>query len=109
MDDIKFSDKELVEITGEKVIGTPSGLDAQCAQAELTRRLMESIKQLERSNNRYSDRMLELTILLFIIGFVQIVISIRTVVSTPIQWVMAVVIFAFFIYWTIRQVRIKNK
>jgi hypothetical protein len=98
------SSKDLVRIAGETVIGTPSGLKAQHAQAELTKRLTDSINRLNSSTTFYSDRMLELTIFLFVLGSIQIVISLRSVVSTTLQWAFGSVLFLFFLYRLVQEI-----
>ncbi len=72
----KLKNEELVKIMGEKVIGTPSGLDAQHAQAELNRRLIDGINNFNKSTTDYSKRMIAVTIILLVVAMVQLVISI---------------------------------
>ena len=45
----KMENEDLVKLAGGTVIGTPSGLKAQHAQAELTKRLLESIGELNKN------------------------------------------------------------
>lgn len=69
---------ELVKQAGETIIGTGSGLKAQHAQAELTRRLIESIDNLNKETSRYSMALINLTIILFVIALIQLMVSIYT-------------------------------
>ena len=66
---------QLVELAGETVIGTPSGLKSQKAQAEINRRLIEALNDSKESTKEYSKRLefltwvlVGLTIILVIIG-----------------------------------------
>ncbi len=75
------SNEELVKTVGAVVIGTPSGLKAQEAQAELNRRLIEKMEALVTSldkNNetteRFNRRTLQLTWAMAVLAVVQIVI-----------------------------------
>ncbi|KKS11270.1 MAG: hypothetical protein UU67_C0078G0004 [Candidatus Daviesbacteria bacterium GW2011_GWB1_41_5] len=70
------TETELVDDAGSRVIGTESGLKAQFAQAELTRRLMESIKNLDNSTARYSQVLVGLTLAILVIGYLQLVWSV---------------------------------
>lgn len=67
------TDEGLVEDAGQTVIGTPSGLKAQHAQAELTRRLINGIKHLDETTARYSKVLIWLTIGLGIFALIQII------------------------------------
>ncbi|MFZ2414449.1 MAG: hypothetical protein WAW33_00350 [Minisyncoccia bacterium] len=82
-----LSNEELVELTGKAVIGTPSGLEVQHAQAELTKRLMMSINNLNSSSTRYSEKLIDLTIILFVIGLLQLIVSIKTILASWYGWV----------------------
>jgi len=78
MQDLKTRDMtvdQLVELAGETVIGTPSGLKSQKAQAEINRRLIEALNASQGSTKEYSKRLefltwalVGLTIILVIIG-----------------------------------------
>jgi len=78
MQDLKTRDMtvdQLVELAGETVIGTPSGLKSQKAQAEINRRLIEALNDSKESTKEYSKRLefltwvlVGLTIILVIIG-----------------------------------------
>lgn len=69
--------EELVKQAGETVVGTPSGLKAQYAQAELTRRLMNSINNLNKISSKYSQRLIWLTIVLGILAAIQIYLLVK--------------------------------
>lgn len=71
-----------MQIAGAAVIGTPSGLHAQRAQAELNKRLIESTDSLKQSldkNNevtgRYNEIILNLTIAMALLSVFQIFMS----------------------------------
>ena len=78
MQDLKTRDMtvdQLVELAGETVIGTPSGLKSQKAQAEINRRLIEALNASQGSTKEHSKRLefltwalVGLTIILVIIG-----------------------------------------
>lgn len=76
---VSTSDNTLVEIAGGTVLGTPSGLKAQHAQAELTRRLMVSIKNLDVTTSRYSKVLVALTIALTFLGVLQIILTLFSI------------------------------
>ncbi len=71
----EMTDIELVERVGSVAIGTPSGMKAQEAQAELTRRLMVSIQSMDKTTEHYSFRLLGLTYLLFMATVLLIVLT----------------------------------
>ncbi|MDD3101737.1 MAG: hypothetical protein PHE59_01150 [Patescibacteria group bacterium] len=73
----KLTESQLVEYTGEKakLSGMSSGLDAQQAQAELTKRLIDSIRNFDDASSRYSKILLILTMILMEIGISQILIT----------------------------------
>ena len=71
------TEEELVDDIGGTVIGTPSGLKAQFAQAELTRRLILSIRDLNRTTSRYSVTLIALSIVLGLIAITQIIVTIN--------------------------------
>lgn len=52
---------QLVELAGGTVIGTPSGLGAQKAQAEIDRRLIEALNAYKESTETYSKWIIGLT------------------------------------------------
>ncbi|MFA6146346.1 MAG: hypothetical protein WC697_03410 [Patescibacteria group bacterium] len=73
----KLTESELVEYTGEKakLSGMSSGLDAQQAQTELTKRLIDSIRNFDDASSRYSKILLILTIILTGVGISQMIIT----------------------------------
>lgn len=72
-DTTQVKDIELVRRTSETVIGTPSGLKAQHAQAELMRRLIVSVDRLNASTSYYSKVLIWLTLILGILAVIQII------------------------------------
>lgn len=79
------TEKELVGDVGTAVIGTPSGLKSQVAQAELTRRLIISIKSLDETTSFYSTIIVILTMVLGILAVFQIWLALKQMEYTEIQ------------------------
>jgi len=71
------TNEELVRDAGETVIGTPSGLKAQHAQAELTKRLIISIDNLNKTTSCYSKVLIWLTVALGILAVIQIILFLK--------------------------------
>src|SRR5262245_58880852 len=78
-----LTEKNLVETIGSNVIGTPSGLKAQQAQAELNRRLIVSLRDLKVStdkNNQKTDKfnklMVNFNIALLLVAVIQVITSV---------------------------------
>jgi len=61
---------QLVELAGSTVIGTPSGLNAQKAQAEINRRLIEALNASKDSTDNYSKKLIWLTWALVILTII---------------------------------------
>ncbi len=73
---------QLVELAGETVIGTPSGLRSQKAQAEINRQLIEALNASKDSTERYSKKLecltwvlVGLTVILIVIGVLPFIIK----------------------------------
>lgn len=97
--DIKsVTDDELVQMSGSTTIGTGAGQKAQHAQAELMRRLMESITNLNKETSRYSQSIVDLTILLFAISFLQLLVSLKAISMSMTQWIILAAFVMYFIY-----------
>lgn len=69
---------QLVELAGDTVIGTPSGLKSQKAQAEINRRLIEALNASQESTKQYSKRLECLTWVLVILTVVLVIIGVWT-------------------------------
>lgn len=67
---------QLVELTGEIVIGTSSGLKVQKAQAEINRRLIEALNASKESTEKYSKRIEYLTWALVVLTIILVVIAV---------------------------------
>lgn len=67
---------QLVELAGDTVIGTPSGLGAQRAQAELNRRLIEALNDSKDSTEKYSKKIEYLTWALVILTIILVIIAV---------------------------------
>ena len=66
---------QLVELAGETVVGTSSGLKSQKAQAEINRRLIEALNTSQKSTEKYSKRLEYLTWMLVILTIVLVIIA----------------------------------
>ena len=64
----EFDEDELVSMAGSGMSTKRDG-----AQAELTRRLIQALRESKESADKYSLGLVFLTIMLFIIGFAQLV------------------------------------
>jgi len=71
LDTKEYPDQELVSMHSE-TIGGQQSQNSLWAQAELTRRLIESNRNLSKSNDEYSERLLRLTIILALIAVMQL-------------------------------------
>lgn len=69
---------QLVELTGQTVIGTESGLKSQKAQAEINRRLIEALNGSQESTKQYSTRLESLTWVLVILTMILVIIGVWT-------------------------------
>lgn len=68
--------EQLVELAGEAVIGTPSGLKSQKAQAEINRRLIEALNTSQESTKQYDKRLEYLTWVLVILTVILVLIEV---------------------------------
>lgn len=82
----ELSNKELVHEVGMRTIGTGAGVKSQEAQAELTKRLIDSINNLNKETSHYSQKLMDLTWILFIVGFLQLFITIKSITGTMAEW-----------------------
>src|SRR3989344_7284635 len=73
--DKNFTDEELVKASTETFGSAPSQ-KSLWAQAELMRKLMESIRNFDKSTSRYSTAIIALTFVLFLIGLLQLAVTI---------------------------------
>lgn len=73
---------------------------SQQGQAELTMRLIESIEKLIASNKNYSDRILSLTMLLFILALFQLITAIISIPeSIKSKWLLAIIVIVSIFYF----------
>jgi hypothetical protein len=98
------TNNELVAIIGGTVIGTPSGLNAQQAQAELNKRLINSMDNLNKSTTDYSRRLLDLNVVLFLVAIAQLIVSIKAASKTTSGWVWGTVLALYSIYFIISRI-----
>lgn len=103
-----LTDKEFVELSGSVVAGTQSGLKAQRAQAELTRRLMSSINNLNKETSRYSDKLIDLTVILFVIAFLQLEVSLGTISASWKEWGILIITSCYILYRVIDYLNKRN-
>jgi hypothetical protein len=74
------TEEELVEMAGMDILeGSVSSGIRQKAQAELMRRLMNSIKDLNKTTSKYSKVLIWLTALLLVIAVIQIIIAVTQI------------------------------
>lgn len=71
--------EQLVELAGGTVIGTPSGMSAQQAQAEINRRLIEALNDSKESTGKFSKRLELLTWVLVGLTIILVVIGVLTI------------------------------
>ena len=95
----EVSNEQLVEEAGRAVIGTPSGLVSQRAQAELARRLMESIRDLDTSTGRYSRVIIALTLCLGLLAYLQLMVGIFSLPLPPAVQVAVLLLFVCALAW----------
>lgn len=81
----EMTDAELVSEAGSRVIGTPSGLKSQEAQAEMMRRLIKALADSKESADRYNKVLFFLTVMMFMVAFAQLVLSSVTLTGFP-EW-----------------------
>ena len=100
----KLNDEELVDMAGHTVPGgLPSG-ESTHAQAELSRRLMETIKTLDESTSKYSKAVIALTFVLLVIGIIQVIITVLGSPAELWQRLAVLLVFVVVIAWTFRRV-----
>lgn len=87
----EFNDDELVGASGSTVVGTEAGRKAQHAQAELIRRLMQTIRNADQTTTKYSKVMVAFTFILFVIAMLQLVVAIFSSKFDP--WIQVCVVF----------------
>jgi len=87
------SEDELVLISGEMIGAGPSGRALQ-AQAELTNRLIKTLRSLERTSTRQANYMSSLTYMLFVLAFLQSFFAIWTL---PYSISIRSIVFAAFV------------
>ena len=73
-----LNDKDLVRMIAQSDASVKTGVSVEHGKAELNRRLMESIKNLDKTTTTYSKKIYILTFVLFFLGLGQLVVSIFT-------------------------------
>ena len=104
-----FTDEQLVAATTETVGLNPSQRSLW-AQAELTRRLMESIRGFDKATSRYSKVMLALTVALFVLASMQFVATITPPLKTWWQSLtVLLLVFGAIIYFLKKTIKVIEK
>lgn len=104
----EMTDAELVALAGSTVVGTPSGLKAQHAQAELTRRNTEALIESGKSADHYADKMMGLSLIVGLIALLQLMFEILSSSTTPFQKIiyavgaLALIVFSFRDYFIVK-------
>ncbi len=65
-----------------------------------------------RSTDRWSQKMLDLTILLFFIGFLQLFVSLKSVTNLWVEWLFGMILVTYVIFYVVRLMKnkkLKNK
>ena len=89
----QYSDEQLVTLAAETT-GMHVSSRSLWAQAELTRRLMESIRNFDRSSASYSKRVTSLTFVMFFIAMLQtILVTFELPITEKEKVVMAIFVF----------------
>jgi len=70
------SNQDLVTEAGAGAYGSVSGLRSQKAQAELTKRLIEKMSDLDQSTTKYSLALVRLTIFMAVVAVFQAILTI---------------------------------
>ncbi len=95
------TDEELVEESGRA-----RSIDS--APVEMMRRLKNAIEKLDQNTGRYSRKMVDLTILLFIVTLIQIIISLGVISATYREWIFLSILVLYIIYFVIRRLPTEN-
>lgn len=98
-----FSDEALVLASTETIGGAPSQ-KSLWAQAELTRRLMESIRRLDQTSENYSRKLLLLTIVLSLIALEQLAVTIFPLPNSFWQrcaWGILAIASVIYLFWSL--------
>lgn len=95
-------EKDIREFTDDELYNKINSLDPRYVQLcsdELTR----------RSADRWSQKIVDLTILLFFIGFLQLFISLKSISTSWVQWLFLAILTSFAIFYVIRLVKSRKK
>jgi hypothetical protein len=78
------------------------------ASDELTRRYLKSlqseIKNFNNTSTKYSEKLIDLTLILFVVAFLQLFISVRTISSSWGEWLFLVAIILYAFYLIVRPI-----
>lgn len=74
------------------------------AQAEMMRRLKNTIQDLDKNTVCYSRRLIDLTILLFFVALIQVFISLMAVSATWKEWILLSIIVLYGVYYLTRRI-----
>ena len=95
-----FTDEQLVTASTETMGGHPSQ-KSLWAQSELTRRLMESIKTLDKTTSSYSRRLVVLTGILILAAMFQLVIMAIELPFSETERVLIAALLVFALIWAL--------
>jgi len=79
----KMTVSQLVELAGGTIIGTPSGMKVQKAQAEINRRLIEALNASKEATKKYSRRIEFLTWVLVVLTIILVITALVPFFATP--------------------------
>jgi len=96
----EYTDDELVAMMPLRV---PTKRD--WAQAELTRRLMETIQKADESTQKYSKAIFFFTIGLFLVGMLQLAASVIKAPDSPWAGLTILILFCVFLYFWMRKAK----
>ena len=100
----KATDQELVNETSHwyDKLAIQASVEMSRRLKESTNQLNDSIKNLDETTSRYSQRLVNLTIILFVVGFLQLIVTIGTISASWREWVMLSIIAFIFIFYAIK-------
>lgn len=100
----KATDQELVNETSHwyDKLAIRASVEMSRRLKESTNQLNDSIKNLDETTSRYSQRLVNLTIILFVVGFLQLIVTIGTISASWREWVMLSVIAFILIFYAVK-------
>lgn len=100
------TDEEIVDFLST----APGHSHEIAAQAEMMKRLKNEIKNFNDTSTKYSEKLIDLTLILFAVAFLQLFISLRTISTSWGEWLFLTVIILYGFYLFLRRlVRSREK